>query len=66
MDTAEMGIVRRMKDILAMEKSKMMLSLELIIKNKDFVKLNEISLQLRSKYIKMFKEEIKSSLSTGN
>ena len=65
MDTAEMGIVRRMKDILAMEKSKMMLSLEVIIKNKDFVKLNEISLQLKAKYIKMFKEEIKKLFEYG-
>lgn len=65
MDTAEMGIVRRMKDILAMEKGKMIASLDIIIKNNDFVKLNEISLQLKTKYIKMFKEEIKKLFEYG-
>lgn len=65
MDTAEMGIVRRMKDILAMEKSKMLSVLEIIVRNKDFVRLNEISLRLKSKYIKMFKEEIKKLFEYG-
>ena len=65
MDTAETEIVRKMKSILAMEKSKMLESLGVIVKNKDFVKLNSISLQLKSKYISLFKEEIKRLFEYG-
>ena len=65
MDNAEAGITRRMKDILAMEKSKLMSELEIIVKNKDFVRLNEISTQLKTKYIRMFKEEIKKLFEYG-
>ena len=42
-----------------------MSELEIIVKNKDFVRLNEISTQLKTKYIRMFKEEIKKLFEYG-